>query len=468
MLKALPFPEWQPDAAPTGETLSIAKNVVPIVNGYSPVGAFQAITSTLGAQCSGGGAFADNNGQYTLLASHSFGLMRYTGSTWTTAYGPFATAQRWNFAQFGENVIYANGQGLGAYDLSSAVAGPLSGAPSNAIDVATVRDFVMSLTDDAQVVWSAFNDSTGWTAGTDQSDFQPLLDGGPAVRIVGGEYAIVLQKNTIRRVSYVGPPVIFQFDVISPEVGCLAPGSVTNVGRLIFFLSERGFEMCDGETVTPIADEKINRWFFAQFSRSDIGNMWAAVDPRRPIVMWAMPGTPGLILCYNWVLKKWSHIETDVTCLFNVLTAATTLEAIDLLYPSGLESINLSLDDPSFAGGNPILIVGDGDNTLGSLSGSNMEAMIRHPNVELTSGRRSRIRNIRPVTDAISASVSVNAKMRAGDAESIVSTSEMRPNGKMPLRSNGRYNDITLTIPAETAWTYVQGCEYEFEAGDGR
>src|SRR6185369_15289408 len=110
-----------------------------------------------------------------------------------------------------------------------------------------------------------------------QSDFQPLLDGGPFVRIVGGEYAIVLQKNTIRRVTYVGPPVIFQFDVISPEVGCLAAGSVANVGRLIFFLSERGFEMCDGETVTPIADEKINRWFFLRFSRSDIGNMWAAI-----------------------------------------------------------------------------------------------------------------------------------------------------------------------------------------------
>lgn len=466
MIKVVPYPEWSPDAAPTGETLSIAKNVVPIVNGYSPVGAFQAITSSLSEACSGGGAFADDNGQYTLLAATASKLRKYS-STWSDV-SSIVTSGRWQFAQFGNNIIYANGGALGKYDLSAGTAANISGAPSNAIDVATVRDFVMTLTDDAQVVWSAFNDSTGWTAGTDQSDFQPLLDGGPAVRIVGGEYAIVLQKNTIRRVSYVGPPVIFQFDVISPEVGCLASGSVANVGRLIFFLSERGFEMCDGETVTPIADEKINRWFFAQFSRSDIGNMWAAVDPRRPIVMWAMPGTPGLILCYNWVLKKWSHIETDVTCLFNVLTAATTLEDIDVLYPSGLESINLSLDDPSFAGGNPILIVGDGSNTLGSLSGSNMEAMLRHPNVELTPGRRSRVRNIRPVTDATSASVSVNAKMRTGDAESIVSTSEMRLNGKMPLRSNGRYNDITLTIPAELPWTYIQGCEYEFEAGDGR
>jgi hypothetical protein len=44
----------------------------------------------------------------------------------------------------------------------------------------------------------------------------------------------------------------------------------------------------------------------------------------------------------------------------------------------------------------------------------------------------------------------------------------MRSNGKMPVRSNGRYNNVSLTIPAGEAWTYVKGVEVEFEAGDGR
>jgi hypothetical protein len=44
----------------------------------------------------------------------------------------------------------------------------------------------------------------------------------------------------------------------------------------------------------------------------------------------------------------------------------------------------------------------------------------------------------------------------------------MRTNGKMPVRSNGRYNDITMTIPAGELWTDIQGVECEFEAGDGR
>jgi hypothetical protein len=56
--------------------------------------------------------------------------------------------------------------------------------------------------------------------------------------------------------------------VISPEVGCMAAGSVCNIGRLIGFLSERGFMMCDGETVTPIGNTKLNDWFFKTYSTS--------------------------------------------------------------------------------------------------------------------------------------------------------------------------------------------------------
>jgi hypothetical protein len=466
MLKDVPFPEWGPDNAETGQFLAVAKNVVPTANGYAPVGAFQSITGSVGAAVVGAGSFASSTGSYTLLAATSAKLRKYDTS-WSDVL-TVTTAARWYFAQFGDNICYANGGALGRYQLGAGTAAAISGAPSNAIDVATVRDFVMCLTADNQAVWSAFNDCTGWTAGTNQSDFQPLLDGGPAQRIIGGEYAIILQKNAIRRVTYVSPPVIFQFDVISPEVGCMAPGSVANVGRLIFFLSERGFEMSDGESVTPIADEKFNRWFFSSYSRSDIANMWAAINPRAPEVYWVMPGTPGLAIVYNWVLKKASTIEVDVTAIFSGLTSATSLEAVDTLYPSGIDSVPVSLDDASLSGGNPVLMVVDGSNNVGSLTGSPLQASVGLRNIELTPGRRSRLRNLRPDTDATTASAALIARMRSGDTGTEASTGSMRTNGNLPVRANGRYFDSTLTIPSGTAWTYLQGCEYEFESGDAR
>jgi hypothetical protein len=467
VLKEIPFGEFTPDAAPShSNALTEAKNVLPITNGYAPVGSFQAVTSSLGGAFVGGGAFIGSDGNSTLLSATSAKLRKYSGA-WSDI-ASVVTMGRWHLAQFGDNVVYANGGQLGRYELIAGTASDLADAPANAIDVCTVKDFVMCLTADSQAVWSGFNDCTGWTAGENQSDFQPLLDGGTGVRIVGGEYAIILQKNTIRRVSYVGPPVIFQFDVISPEVGCMAAGSVANVGRLIFFVSERGFEMCDGETVTPIGDEKVNRWFFSRHSREDIANIWAAVSPRRSEVYWAMPGTPGRVVVYNWVLQRWSTIETDVTGLLTGRTSNVSIDSLDAIYPSGLDSIPISLDDPSLAGGNPLLLVVDGSNQLGSLSGTPMQASGTQKNIELTPGRRSRLRSARMVTDATNASVLVNAKLNAGDGESLVSTGSMRSNGKMPLRANGRYFDNQWSIPAGTRWSYVQGCEYEFEAGDMR
>jgi hypothetical protein len=58
--------------------------------------------------------------------------------------------------------------------------------------------------------------------------------------------------------------------------------------------------------------------------------------------------------------------------------------------------------------------------------------------------------------------------MRSGDTGTEASTGSMRTNGNLPVRANGRFFDSTLTIPSGAAWTYLQGCEYEFESGDAR
>jgi hypothetical protein len=467
VLKAYPFSEWRPDLAPTNQC-TLAQNVYPIANGYGPVKDFQAVTSALDGAFVGGAAFIGSDGNATLLSATATDLNKYSGS-WSSVLA-IATTSRWRFAQFGNNVLYANGGTLGSYDLIAGTTSTPVDAPT-AIDVFRVRDFVMAITDQNEAQWCQFNDSGTWTGGTNQADTQPIL-GGQAVAGVGGEYGVILRKNGIDRVTYVGEvgtlDVIFQFDEVSAEVGCMAQGSVANHGRLVFFLSERGFEMFDGEAVTPIADEKFNRWFFGTYSRSEIDNIWAAIDPQRTLVLWAMPASPGRIIAYNWTLKRGAVISVDVAALFTGFTSNTSLDALDAIYPGGLDSIPISLDDASLSGGSPLLLIVDSTNTLGTLAGSAMEAMLVQSNIEPVPAKRTRIRSVRPITDATNASLTIDARMRVGDAEAKVSAATMRDNGKMPVRSNGRYNTISLTIPAGEVWTYVQGVECEFEAGDGR
>lgn len=463
-IKAYPFGEWTPDLA--NNILSRAVNVRAIANGYAPVKGFQAITSTLDAAFNGGGAFIDSAGGSTLIAATAAKVRKYSGTSWSDI-ATVASSQVNRFAQFGDNIVIANGAATKTYSLTTTTYGTPTNAPA-LIDAASVRDFVMGITTANEAQWCQFNNTAVWTTGTNQADKQPSL-WGQMRRIVGGEYGIILTDKAVVRVSYVGSvnDIIFQFDEISAEVGCVAGGSVCNVGRLIFFLSERGFMMCDGQEVVPIADEKFNRWFFSTYSRADIAHIWAAIDPRNSLVLWAMPGVIGRIIAYNWVLKRATVLEVDVTGIFTGYTSGVSLDALDAIY-GNLDAITISLDDASLAGGNPLLLIANNANELGSLTGDNLEAALRLNNIEPTPGRRSRIRNLRLVSDTTSASATVDARMREGDEEGVVSAATMRTNGKLPIRANGRYNTVEVVIPAAATWSNIQGCEIEYEAGDGR
>jgi hypothetical protein len=465
LLKAYKLPEWTPDLA--DNVLTVAKNVRAIANGYAPVKSLLAVTTALPAAFNGGGAFIDSNGGSSLLAATGTNVYKYS-SGWSSILAATA-AQVVRFAQFGDNALIANGGTLKSYSLTGGVATTPTSAPS-LTDVAQTRDFVMGITTANELQWCQFNNSAVWTTGTNQADKQPSL-WGQLRRVVGGEYVIAITDRSVVRGTYVGVEggldIIWQFDQISAEVGCMAAGSVCNVGRLVFFLSERGFEMCDGQSVTPIGDEKFNRWFFANFSRADISQIWGAIDPRNSLVLWGMPGAPGIILAYNWVLQQATVLEIPFGGMFTGYTASVSIDALDAIY-GNLDAVPISLDDPSLTGGNPILLIADNSNVLSALTGDVLEATIRIQNVEPTPGRRSRVRTIRLVSDTTDASCTIDARMRAGDAEGVKSSSAMRTNGQMPIRANGRYNTLEFTIPAAADWSFVRGFELEFEAGDMR
>lgn len=466
-IAAYPLPEFTPDLAKAG-ILTRAVNVRVIANGYAPVEAPQAVTAALPGTFNGGGSFIDSADGSTLLVATPADVYKYDGAAWN-AIGYGASARFVRFAQFGDNVLIANGGPVKSYALITGTLTTPTAAP-NLIDVAQARDFVMGITADNALQWSQFNNSGDWTLGANQADKQPSL-WGSLRRIIGGEYVIALTDRAVIRGTYVGTGgglnIIWQFDEISAEIGCMSPGSVANVGRLIFFLSERGFEICDGHTVTTVGDEKFNRWFFDTYSRADIAMIAAAVDPRRSLVLWAMPGTPGRILAYNWVLQKATTYELDVHGMMTGYSVASTLETLGVTYPGGIDTIPVSLDDPSLQGGNPILLIADSANRLNALTGDNLGAAFTLDNLEPAQGIRARVRKIRLVTDALDIDVALSARMRMGDPEEVRRTATTRSNGQLPIRANGRFNTLNIDIPPQP-WSFIQGCELEFEAGDAR
>lgn len=464
---------YEPDKAPfMHDGLIDIMNAYASANGYKPVGAFEAITDPLPDNFNGGAAFVDSARNGTLLAGTLTNLYRYNVG-WESIVDSLSLNNRWQFTQFGDVVIAVNGAATQAVDLLANTAGPVSGAPT-ATSVATVRDFVVYGGADgnsALVQWSGFNDYTSNTPGVNQAGFQPMLDGGVVQGIAGGEYGLIIQRSSIRRMTYTGDEFVWQFDVISPEIGAISPGSIAQSGRRVYFLSDRGFMFTDGTgEPTPIGVERVDRTFFATYNRAQLDTMYAAIDPRRTTVAWIVPGAPAKLWVYNWTLDRWTIIELDAQAVFSGFTSSLTLEQLDALYPGGLDTIPYSLDSTRFAGGDPLLLLANAGGSVGALTGANMEASFTTAYIEYSDGRRTRLRFIRPLTDAIEGmTVTMTGKQRVGDTLNMPpSRSTLMPSGDMPVRASGRYISTEMDIAAGVNWTWIQGHEPVYALGGGR
>lgn len=465
MLKRLDFSEFLPDRP---LSLSWAKNVWPMAEGYRPARAFEPITPAL-AGILGGAAYVGSDGTSAMLAGTPTNLYRYSGGAWTSVLGSLS-ASVWRFDQFNDLVIGVNGAGPVKFGLLGGTAASLGGSPPVSDMIATVRQQIFLAGDPAArnvLSISGYLDAEGWSVGTNQALAVPFESGGEIMGLAGGETGIILQKRSVKRATYTGDVTVWQFDEISREIGCMAKGSVATAGQTVFFLSEQGFMACDRNSVVPIGREKIDRTFFSTYSRDDIANIRAAVDPRATTISWSMPGTPGRIWSYDWTLGKWSVIEIGLSLVFSGFTANISLDAIDAIFPGGIDTVPYSLDAAFFSGGNPLFLVADATGVVGALTGDNMAAQFTIKEIELALGQRVRLRGARIVSDAVQGAVAVDARARAGDAPNVITSGAIRDNGRVPLRANGRHIGFDITLPAQN-WSYAMGLDVEYETEGSR
>lgn len=471
MLKRVKFPAWLPDQLPRG-VLTVATNVLPAANGYRPVKSVASISTPLAATFRGGGAFISSDGSTYLLAGTANGLERYSGGDWTVLLTAMSVVDRWRFAQFGDFVIAVNNTDTKQVDLNSGTASDLTAAPSGN-GVAVVGDFVVITQADSdrlKVAWSAFNNHTQWTPAVDQAGFQPMLTGGEVKGIAGGEYGVILQRFRLVRMERTGDATApFSFDEITTNVGCDSSGSIVQAGRTVFFHSDRGFmALDDGQALRPIGNEKVDQYLRDTLNSTDYEKMWAAVDPKRSLVMWGIVGSPGRILVYNWVLDRWSMIAIPFGGIFSGYESSMTLEQVSAEFPD-LDTMPYSLDDPRFQGGDPRLYVVTPDSRIGAFSGPNLEATITLGWFSPSDPNVARVRAVWPTSDAVTGiSVTMDARQQIGGAQDVHVSGVIQRSGRVPLRCRGKYLSITHTIAAGTRWSFMEGFDIELDKGGAR
>lgn len=458
MLADITFGPFTPDIVQGGGLVE-CQNAYPAAHGWRAARGFEPITPALTGWL-GGAAFVGPDGTAVLLSGTGSALYSYAG-TWTSLLSVSATS--WRFAQFGDNIICVNGGAPVTYKISTGVAAATVGSPPASDMVAIVGDHVILAggADISTVTWSAFNNSEGWTSGTDQSGDQMMLDGGEIMGLAGGEYGIILQRNAIKRMDRADETLVFSFSAISPNVGCMSKGSVAQAGRLVFFLSERGFMLCDGSDVRPIGSEQVDNWFFEQYGREDVAAITSAVDPRRHMVAWAMPDR---IIFYNWAMQRWGTIKVPVSGLFGGFIAGASLEGLDADNPS-IDAMTVSLDSEAFKGGAPVLYIVSPTGVVGSLTGDYLPARFVTTSLEVFK-QRARIRKVRPDSDCASPTVTLRHKIRQDNSETVIAAGGRRQNGDMHIRANGQHWSIEANTSG--AWTYFNGVRIYGEPGGYR
>jgi hypothetical protein len=469
------FEEWLPDQ-PSITSLRDAKNVYPTSIGYAPFNNQEefSLAASENLNTVFGGKYGD---EVVIFAGGDTKLFKLDATDLSlndvSKSGGYS-GSKWKFTQFGKVIIAANNQAkLQSWQIgtSSAFADLNTNAPI-AKYVTVVRDFVVAANLDTgantnKVQWSDINDETTWVSGTtSQSDYQLIPDGGNITGLTGGEIGLVFLEKAIVRMSYAGSPLFFQFDTISRGLGCLEGNSIAQYGATSFFLSDDGFYKCDGQTVTGIGTEKVDRYFFNDADLTDLDSMSAAADPIKKLVVWNYKNVDGgrSILVYNWQLNKWSRVTTLATGVGSITTTGYTLEALEtVLGYTSIDALPASLDDRLWVGGK-FLFAGIKDTKIVTFTGTNYNSELITPDLEV--GYNSVATLVRPQIDNGTATIKVASRRELDDNIAFSSSVTTSSEGRASIRSAGRYHRFSISPTGN--WTNATSIDVDFKPQGNR
>lgn len=468
----IPFGKWQPDQPRTwGKPhLRDAKNVRPVTGGYGPAYRIAPLAEALASRPFGACAMRDTQGNVHVFAGDATDLYALENdATWDertrVSGGDYATPTTgfWRFEQW-EDYLFATNFIDDLQSLDVTTGGDFAaaaGTPPKCRFLKVFGDFLVAgclSTNQMGIRWSAYRDPTGWTAGTNLSDQRSFPTDGFVMGLAATDMLYVFQQRAIRRGLYVGPPNIIQFERLETERGLLTPGSLCQIGRMIFFLADDGFYlMKDDALPVPIGDEHVDEWFRADVNIGALYRMTSAIDPDAKIVSWSYPsnasplGVPDTVLNYHWTEGKWTYERKPALALFQALTLGYTLEGLDTIAPD-IDAFEISLDDPILQGGDLRYAGFDESYRFGVFSGAQLEATLETGDFEVNPGRRAAVKRCLPRIGADDLTVALGSRESVADAIVYKTARAKQASGRVPVRGNGRYFNAKTVIADTATW----------------
>jgi hypothetical protein len=481
------FAEWMPDQADlNGQGVGDILNVLCSTSSYMPFPDLAALSTALGAEPLGFIRARSLSGQVTIFAGTATKLWKLNNTTlvWDDVSKPATVYSanidnRWCFEQFGEFVVAVDINDNPQYfELGvSTTFTDLPGSPPRAAFVRAWGDFLALLqlaTNANRAHWSALNDITGWTPGTNNSDYQDFPEGGVIQGSSRATNPLIILERAIYLATFVpGSSIIFSFVKIHDGRGAKSPYSIASRGELTFFADEGSFfQIGEDGSIADIGFEKVSRTIFGQMAAPDIATIIGAIDPFYSRVYWTMDltgaGIYGAILVYDWLLTRWSIANQTNKGIFPAATAGYTLEGLDSI-STNIDLLPYSLDSKVWQGGAPILAAFDSSYRLGFFNGTNKQATITTQEQGDLTGGITLISSVYPVVDNDDCTVAIASRFKRG--ETAVWTGELTPTeatGRVDVLNAARFQRVRVTIPAGETWQHAQGVDIAAKAAGKR
>ena len=461
-----PFGQWLPDfpAFPNAGAIEV-KNCIPQADSYREFRDFLATTDAVGSAIVGGIWNTDAAGNVEIIVGTATNLYRLSGASWTSVGSGYTGVTKWEFANFGTNIIaVAAGVDPQIIDLGagSPAFSAITGSPSNpprARRVAQVQDFIVlgdTDNDPKLIQWSGYNNANVWDANgnvTAQADSQRLFEGGVVQKIVGGPYGLIFQENTIRLMRYVGAGVVFSLNPLDWARGTPAPDSVITSGDKVFFYGQDGFFALNGLQPQPIGRERVNRWFRDNAASEEIINMKGATDRTNELAVWAFKSNASAtlndrILMYHWGVDRWAYAEVETGELFEARSVGYTLDNLDTLIPDVSQSEAL-IDAAVFKGGSLGLYGTSTTGAIGTFEGAPLTATIDTAEFTGDANMRLRINNVRPFvhgSPSTSITVQLGCRNLLTEVPNFSAPRGLNSAGEAPISTNARYHRVRVNI----------------------
>ncbi len=467
----VPILGFTPDADPTTPgVLTDCANFIPtekgMAGGPTPVVAVSGL-SALAAECRGAAVLVDTAGARRNFAGTQTKLYELSGGAWVdrSRGGNYtgSSENRWMFAQFGNAAIATNDTEAIQASTSGAFA-DIATAPKARIVVAA-KDFVIAFnTNDATFGdspdrwWcSGFQDHTLWTPSTTTQATSGRLVGVPGELTAAatlGAYVVAYKERGMYIGQYVGSPIVWQWDQVPGEVGCVGPEAVVDCGGFHIFVGPDNIWRYDGTRPVPIATGQVRQWFFNDLSATYRYRTIVHFDRQNQRVWFFYPssissGQPDRALVYHLVTGQWGRANRSIQAIFTFVTPGLTWDTLSSVGSTWDTLPSIPWDSQSWQSAGRALAFFDTSNNLRTLTGSSDQSSFTTGDMGDDEGvSSSSTFRVRYLTAPTTATATGYTRQTAGGAITTNGSATIL-DGKFDIRQSGRFHRYAVFMTGD-------------------